>query len=137
MVLNDNLVVGGSGTLAFGVAGSITDNGNGYGLTLNGAGGTLILGGNDSYNGGTRVIAGTLILTSNTALPDGTSLTVGAGGSLVFDSSQAALAVVTALPSVAAVPEPGTLLLLTAGTVAAFTAWRRRKAAGPYCRKGL
>jgi autotransporter-associated beta strand protein len=52
--------------------------------------GTVILSGADSYAGGTVVNAGTLIVTNAGALPDGTSLTVGAGGLFVFDPSQSA-----------------------------------------------
>ena len=52
-------------------------------LTLNGAG-RLVLSGTDNYSGGTNVEAGKLVLASNTAFPDGTSLTVGAGGTLIF-----------------------------------------------------
>ena len=50
--------------------------------------GTLILSGTgDNYTGGTVVEAGNLVVTSNTALPQGQSLTVGAGGVFVFDPS--------------------------------------------------
>ena len=62
VVLADNLTVSGSGTLAFGAASSITDNGLGYGLTMSGAGGTLILGGSNTYGGGTTIAAGTLTI---------------------------------------------------------------------------
>ena len=37
----------------------------------------LILSGTNAYSGGTIVDAGTLVLTSGSALPDGSSLTVG------------------------------------------------------------
>jgi autotransporter-associated beta strand protein len=127
VVLADNLVVSGSGTLAFGKSSSIT---GGYSLTINGAGGTLILSGTDTYSGGTTVNAGTLIVTSNTALPNGSSLTVGAGGAVIFDPSQVTAApttVSTASPEVQAVPEPGTLALLIAGLAAGFAIWRRRE----------
>ena len=46
---------------------------------------TLILSGTNSYTGGTTVEAGTLLATTNTATPDGTSLTVAAGGTFAFD----------------------------------------------------
>ena len=51
---------------------------------------TVILSGSNSYAGPTVVNAGTLIVATADALPDGTSLTVGAGGVFVFDPSQAA-----------------------------------------------
>ncbi len=50
----------------------------------------MILSGANSYAGGTWVRDGTLIVTTASALPSGTSLTVGGGGIFVFDPSQAA-----------------------------------------------
>ena len=90
----------------------------------------LILSGSDSYTGGTTVNAGMLIATSATALPAGTSLTVNAGGTFIFDPSVAGA---TADEStVSSVPEPGTLAL--------FVRRRHRpaglrlaKAAGNHC----
>ena len=87
IVLAQSLVVSGSGTLNFGSSSSITESGDGCSLTMNGAGGTLILSGKDSYNGGTNVDAGTLVVTSPSAIADGTSLIVGAGGTFIFDPS--------------------------------------------------
>ena len=125
VVLADNLVVTGSGTLAFGSSSSIGESGGSRSLTMNGAGGTLILSGTDSYTGGTNVDAGTLYVTNTSTIADGTSLTVGAGGVFIYDPSAAganiaAVAASAASPaattlSVAPVPEPGTIaLLLTA-----------------------
>jgi phosphatidylinositol-3-phosphatase len=57
VLLADNLVVGGSGTLAFGDASTIKGN---FALTMSGSGGTLILCGSNTYGGGTTVTAGTL-----------------------------------------------------------------------------
>ena len=95
-------------------------------LVLEGSG-TLVLCGTDTYTGGTFVDAGTLVLTQATALPAGESLTVGAGGTFVFDPSVAAAPVETARGAAAAVPEPGTLALLSmAGVVAAAALWWRR-----------
>ena len=104
-------------------------------LSLDGPG-TLILGGSDSYTGGTTLTAGTLIATSSSSLAAGTNLTVGGGSTFIFDPSQAAApaagggATLAAAPAgaVAAVPEPGTLALLgVAGIIAAAAAWRKRK----------
>jgi autotransporter-associated beta strand protein len=129
VVLADNLVVSGSGTLDFGTASSIMDGGGHHALTMSGSDGTLILSGTDTYSGGTTVTAGTLVAASDTALPKGTSLTVGAGGTLIVDPSWPAAAPMSlsAASAVEAVPEPGSLALLTAGLVAGFAAWRTRK----------
>ena len=81
VVLADNLIVSGSGTLAFG-GGSIKESGS-HLLTMSGDGGTLILSGTDNYSG-TIVTAGTLDAISSIALPGGSSLTVGAGGTFIF-----------------------------------------------------
>ena len=91
--------------------------------------GTLILSGSDSYTGGTTVNAGTLIATSNAALPAGTSLTVGAGGTLIFDPSLAGSPVAgSSGGAVAAVPEPGTLVLLLTAAIRGI--WRLAKEEG-------
>ena len=58
-------------------------------LTETGSG-TLIVGGDNSYTGGTNVLGGTLIVSSASALPYGSSLTVGAGGTFIFDPTAAA-----------------------------------------------
>lgn len=126
VVLADNLTLTGGGTLAFGSSSSITDNGGGFALTMNGPG-TLILSGSDNYSGGTTVDAGTLILTSNTALPPGSNLTIGAGGTLIFDPSQVVAAPMSA-SRINPVPEPSTLALLAAGAIGLLGyAWRRRR----------
>ena len=134
LVLADStgLSVSGSGTLTFGASSSVTDNNLAYALTMNGAGGTLILSGSDTYNGGTIVEAGTLIATNSVAIPTGTNLTVGAGGTFIFDPSvSGALLDATSLraasTTVSPVPEPGTLLLLAAGLIVGFGAWRTRR----------
>ena len=126
-----NVAVSGSGTLALGSSSSITDNGNHYGLTLDGPG-TLILGGADTYSGGTFVDAGTLEVTAAAALPAGASLTVGAGGTFLFDpTGSAATMEGRSAGVVAAVPEPGTLALLTgAGIVAGLATWRSKRGIG-------
>ena len=73
-------------------------------------GGSLILTGSNTYGGGTDVNGGMLTVTTNGALPND-SLTIGAGGTFVFDP-QAGLNgdVLAAGPAgrLAAVPEPGT-----------------------------
>jgi len=102
---------------------------NGRQLLLKDGSGTLVLSGTNNYSGGTVVNAGTLIATSSTALPDGGSLTVGAGGTLIFDPTYGA-SPIQGMSSLAAspVPEPGTLALLLAGLVG-LGAWRKRRIA--------
>jgi len=132
----------GSGSLTVGDATSTTFDGaiSGLGGSLIKQGaGTLVISGSNSYTGGTAVDGGTLVATSSTALPDGTSLTVGAGGTFVFDPSQTGSPVAgsAALSGVAAVPEPGTLALLVAGLVFGFGICRRgRIAISPVTNRG-
>jgi len=125
---------GGSSEVTLGTAtltigdGEVSD----YAYPINGSGslvktgsGRLTLSGDDTYSGGTTVDAGTLIAASSSALRGGTSLTVGAGGTFIFDPSQA-----TAPPasSAVAVPEPGTLVLLAVGAIGlACYVWRNKK----------
>ncbi len=68
IILDNNLVISGSGTLAFGGDSSITDNGEKYSLSFGGSG-TLILSGSASYTGGTFVEDGALIATAADAIP--------------------------------------------------------------------
>ena len=88
VVLNDDLTVTSSGastwTLSFGSASNIgiSETNGSRSLTMSGTNGTLVLSGSNHYSGGTFVNAGMLVVASNTAFPDGTSLTVGAGGTL-------------------------------------------------------
>ena len=99
-------------------------------LVLDGNG-TQILSGANTYSGGTFVEAGTLIVNNSAALPDGSSLTVGAGGTLIFDPSVSGSPVsgaAIAAGSVSAVPEPGTLGLLSIGAMVVLAAaWRRSR----------
>ena len=81
----------------------------------------------DGYSGGTQVEAGTLEVTSVSALPTGTSLTVGAGGAFIFDPSLAPSANVVS-PSAVAVPEPPASALLGVGAIGLVGwTWRRRR----------
>ncbi len=96
-------------------------------------GGTLTLGGSNTYTGGTNVFAGELIVTSPQGIQDGSNLFVGSAGSF-FAPPAPSLAhgasIGSAAPGVAAVPEPGTLALLTAGAAATLAAQLRRKRRG-------
>ena len=86
-----------------GTAGNLTiDSTNGDpvpagGLNYSGAGGLIITGpgivalcGTNNYTGGTTVSAGTLRINAASALPDGGSLTIGAGGAFSLDPSSSA-----------------------------------------------
>ena len=142
--------------LSGGSAGTITDNGYSGGvtttLTVNQSttttfGGTiadgpsdllslamtgpgkLVLSGTGAYSGGTFADDGILVAATASAIPAGGALTVGAGGTFIFDPTAAGGPVEMGLSAagVAAVPEPGTLALLAAGAVLGFAAWRRKK----------
>ena len=108
-------------------------SGNNMALSLIDSG-TLILGGTaNSYTGGTYVEEGALYVNNSAAIYDGTSLTVGAGGTFIFDST------VSGSPSettydrtvsdsvIAPVPEPGTLVLLAAAFWSATACYRFSK----------
>jgi autotransporter-associated beta strand protein len=126
-LVGGNLVVAASNSGVLGISGNIADDGNGRSLVLTGDGsGELILSGNNSYTGGTSVLAGTLVAAAPSALPSGSSLSVGQGASSLFAPSVAGPAVAVSA-EVAAVPEPSTLLLLAIGAalLAAFLKLRR------------
>ncbi len=89
-------------------------------LTLNGPG-TLVLSGSRQFGGGLIVDNGTLIVTNDAALADGSNLSVG-------NASHFASAVVPAPNAVAPVPEPSALALLAAGALAAWFAGNASKA---------
>ncbi len=65
------------------------------GLTKTGPG-TVILSGANNYTGGTAVAAGKLIVTSSTALPGGTNLSIGANALTAFGAIVSAAAPATA-----------------------------------------
>ncbi len=124
------------------ITGNIGDNGNKLALVLAASGalqaGSLILSGtSNSYTGGTYVESGTLYVTNTGAIDDGSSLIVGAGGIFLYDPTAGGAANAPAVTekasdrSLAPVPEPGTLALLSvAGIVAAAAVWRRRRNRG-------
>jgi autotransporter-associated beta strand protein len=87
-------------------AGSIQNAVGSISLSLNGSG-ILVLSGTNTFAGGTAVSAGTLVLASAYSVPDGSSLTIGAGAP--FAQSEA-IVPQTAI-EYSAVPEPGTFAL--------------------------
>jgi len=118
ITLAGSLAVSMSSGASLDLAGNVSqETGVAAALSLSGNG-QLILSGTNNYTGGTTVDGGTLYATNSSALPEGSSLTIGAGGTFIFDPSVAAAQSITASPaSVAAVPEPGMLELLAAGGV--------------------
>ncbi|MGO9111612.1 MAG: beta strand repeat-containing protein [Thermoguttaceae bacterium] len=143
---------GGSGWTAAGISTLLTSNGTGFasgsilGIDTSGGslsynsniagsmgleklgGNALILSGSNNYRGSTTVNAGTLVVTSDSALPNGTSLSVGAGGTLIFDPSQAGAAPITSLAAsqIDPLPEPGTFVLFAAAVCGAAVYQRLR-----------
>ena len=93
LVLGSNLLIDPAPGNTLNLSGAIS--GAGKSLTV-GQAGTVVLSGTNSYSGGTVVSAGTLIVTSASAIADGTSLMVGAGGVFAFPSSEAVSSVVVA-----------------------------------------
>jgi autotransporter-associated beta strand protein len=107
--------------------GSVTVSGpiSGAGPLVKTGGGELVLAGENTYSGGTTVFAGTLLVSSVFALPDGKALTVAAGATVVLQKdlnvqapSGAAIRP-AASSSMASVPEPSALTLVVAGAVVA------------------
>jgi autotransporter-associated beta strand protein len=87
-------------------------------LSLDGPG-TVILGGAGSYAGSTAVSAGTLVLTDAGALPAGSGLVIGGGGTLIFNPTfSAASGDTTAAPAAASavsnVKKPASIVALDA-----------------------
>ena len=76
----------------------------GNGSLIKSGSGSLMLSGDNSYGGGTDVLAGALLVANADALPAGSSLTVDAGAAMIFDPLAAGGAIADAGPS--AVPEP-------------------------------
>jgi fibronectin-binding autotransporter adhesin len=107
------------------LSGSISGPGS---LTKSGSG-TLVLSGTNTYLGRTAVSNGTLILTNNEALADGSNLTVGDPSAFLpapaAPSSVADIAAVS--PAIASVPEPGTLALLVVAGAALMAIYRKRR----------
>ncbi len=80
VVLNDNLTVGGSGSLAFGRAIANGTNGR-LGITL--TGGLLTLAGGNTYSGGTTIDGGTLNMAHPLAVQNSTVTIASGGGSCI------------------------------------------------------
>ncbi len=129
--LNIQLVPGNgafnTNTIAFDTgAMKITDSGSisGSGMALMKTGtGTLVLSGTNTYNGGTIVTAGKLIVTTPNAILDGTNLTIGANAAAIFAAPTVGAPAASGESAPTPVPEPGALALVAA-LLAGLTAWR-------------
>jgi fibronectin-binding autotransporter adhesin len=104
--------------------GTIADGAGTTLLDLTGPG-SLELSGTNTYSGGTFVEAGQLILDTPNSLALESGLTVGQRASSLFAPAAGPSIALAEQP--AAVPEPGTLVLLAAGAV--LLAFRRRRSA--------
>ncbi len=118
--LLSNTLLDPSTLLTLAISGNIT--GTGKSLTVGDSthDGTVILGGADSYGGGTTVANGTLIVNISGALPARKTLTIDAGGRFIFDPTVSAapvslqVAAASVAQAAAAVPAAAS----TAATVA-------------------
>ena len=131
------------------LSGDISDGGNGLSLSLTDSGTLILSGTNNTYSGGTYVESGTLYVQNSGALPDGSSLTVGAGGTFIFDPTVTGASMDATALHVASqinpVPEPGTIALLLAAlwSAAVYRRFCRRSKwvpsaeELPYCRGSL
>jgi fibronectin-binding autotransporter adhesin len=108
-----------------------------YPLLKDGSGALVLSGSQNTYSGGTEVLAGTLIVTNRGALPDDSGLVVGPDASSLFAPASVVPSGVmgsrspAAPAGVVAVPEPGTLALFAAGLAVGFCVWRKRKSGRP------
>ena len=124
-IVNDGTLVFSRSDSSASYSGEISGSGS---LTIFGNG-TLVLSGSDDYLGGTSVITGTLLVASGTALPEGTSLSVGAGAALFFSPAVPGAEVDggTVAAQINPVPEPGSLALFIAtGLLLRFGIRRKR-----------
>jgi autotransporter-associated beta strand protein len=130
--LLDNLAVSvGAGTGAsLAISGKIT--GTGKSLVKSGAGTLTLSAVNNDYSGGTVVSSGTLIFSTVGALPAGSNLSIGTGGTAVLASSLSAASgtgsdTILSDASSGLVPEPPTALLFAAAALTALLAYHGRR----------
>jgi hypothetical protein len=111
----------------------IGESSPGMGITVNDSG-KVVLTGIGSVAGDVKVLKGELVLNTVAAWPNGVDVTLGAGGQIlmppdiIFGAARSAVhAAAVSAASVSAVPEPGTLVLLAVGALAALAVGLRRK----------
>ena len=139
VVLDSNAVAIPAAGSQLTISGAIS--GAGQSLSVGGSGtggsGTVVLGAANSYTGGTIVSAGKLILANSAAIAAGTSLTIGAGGTFIFEPSVGSTpAAAAALSPIAAAADP----TAASKSFAKDLAWLRLAASsladsGPHPRK--
>jgi autotransporter-associated beta strand protein len=86
--------------------------------------GKLVLASGNTNTGGIAVYEGTVEIGKSNSLPDGSSLTIAATGTVVLARG---LRPGSAAGEALAVPEPGTLTLLAAAGIVAAACWLRRR----------
>jgi autotransporter-associated beta strand protein len=116
VVLADNLWIAPRTGTALVISGNVSQSSAAEAMTLSGPG-TLVLSGSNSFTGGTYVAAGTLEVVNPAALPDGSSVAVGADTEAAFaaivpDGNSGRLSPPALYSSPSIVPEPGTPALL-------------------------
>ncbi len=102
------------------LGGTVSGGGTG-GLTKTGSG-VLTLSGANSYLGGTTVLEGTLLVSNASALPDGSSLIIGASATFVFGGSvTAASGSLIVSPASMAIPPAALIETASLGNVPPLT----------------
>ena len=115
-ILADNLFVTPNLGTTLVISGNISQSSSSEALTLCGPG-TLVLGGTNSYTGGTFVNEGALEILNPAAIPCDSLLMIGANAAQDFGeaASQGSPGDIAAATSVSSVPEPGTMALVFVG----------------------
>jgi autotransporter-associated beta strand protein len=122
VLLSSNLVVSPAAGSQLTIAGGVS--GAGQSLSVNGQG-TVVLSAANGYGGGTLVSAGTVIATDPSAIPTDTSLTVGAGGTLILDppsDAGPAEVVAAAAPMIASSADTAAAPVVTSSDASVTTA---------------
>jgi autotransporter-associated beta strand protein len=126
-LVGGNLDVAASNSSSLTISGNLSDDGLLRSVTLDGDGtAELVLGGSNSYGGGTYVDAGVLEVATVNSLPSGSNLYVGATASSFSPVVAGPSIVSVAAAGPETVPEPDTLVLLLAGLAAGFGLLRKR-----------
>ena len=105
------------------LSGTLSDGG----LIKTGDGALFLSGTANSYSGGTYVEQGTLCVNNSGAIQAGSSLTIGAGGTFIFDPTAGGRHWrILRLPAHCARPRAGNLVLLSVAGIVAIAVFRQR-----------